>query len=238
MTGNPTNLFRLKSFRDDDILATPCLPEYGKVSLRIVDRDYPSSYEYRKGGRYHLSHVFRIKRSCGLDGSVSERNERLATWYGTLGWLRLPFLPFPDLESDFRALIEELERHPGKLLEPSRPDEYMWRLRRDPLAKLKAELCAITPSHGDLSFEAVCERLVSVSGYRAVGRHQYDTAGGDDGIRFVRERRSAFPCEFGETVLLVRSRSTTASRTTRPFRLFAAEAGADTSAWTTAPRVY
>jgi HJR/Mrr/RecB family endonuclease len=71
------------------------------------------------------------------------------------------------------------------------------------MAQLKAELQQIKPSSAEISFEAICERLLLSKGYRVTARNQYGSVGGDVDLRCVRERSDASPFETGQTLLFV-----------------------------------
>ncbi len=95
-TRKPSNLLRMRSFKDGDLLATPHLPERGKVSVHAVDGDFPACYHYEQSDEDHLNHRIRVKHSYGLDGNISIYNSALSAWYAKLQWLRLPVLPIPE----------------------------------------------------------------------------------------------------------------------------------------------
>lgn len=199
----PSNLTRMRDLKRGDLLVVPHLPEYGKVSIHIVADDFPACYEYLSGDETHQNHRIKIERSYGLDGEVSIHNLGLARWYGKLQWLRLPFLPTPQFEADFQHVIGQLEEAPGCKLEASKLSEYIDQLRTRVMDQLKAELQQIRPSTAEISFEAICERLLLSAGYRVAARNQYDSAGGDVDLRCVRERSGVSPFETGQTLLFV-----------------------------------
>lgn len=68
---------------------------------------------------------------------------------------------------------------------------------------LRKGLNSISASGGDISFEKICERLVTSAGYRVESRNVYDSAGGDVDLRCVRERSESSPFEAGQTLLFV-----------------------------------
>jgi hypothetical protein len=110
----PSNLLRMRSFKDGDLIATPHLPERGKVSIHVVDGDFPACYRYDPADDDHLNHRIRVKRSYGLDGNISIYNSALSASYAKLQWLRLPVLPVPEYEEAFQTVIRELDREPEK----------------------------------------------------------------------------------------------------------------------------
>jgi len=73
----PTNLSRMRTFRDGDLLVTPHLPERGKVSIHVLNGDYPSCYRYVPNDGDHLNHRILIRRSFGLDGNISLQRRSL-----------------------------------------------------------------------------------------------------------------------------------------------------------------
>lgn len=199
----PSNLTRMRDLKRGDHLVVPHLPEYGKVSIHVVADDFPACYEYVPGDETHLNHRIKIERSYGLDGEVSIHNLAVARWYGKLQWLRLPFLPIPQFEADFQHVANQLEQTPGCRLDASKLSEYIDQLRARAMGQLKAELQEIRASSAEISFEAICERLIVAAGYRIAARNQYDSAGGDVDLRCVRERSDASPFEAGQTLLFV-----------------------------------
>jgi hypothetical protein len=199
----PTNLTRMSNLKRGDLLVVPHLPGHDKVSIHVVADDFPTCYQYVPGDENHQNHRIKIERSYGLDGEVSIYNVRLARWYGKLQWLRLPLLPIPQFEADFRNIIGQLEQTPGHSLEASKLSDYIKDMGCRVMDQLKKELRGISANNGPISFEAICERLVNSNGYRVVRRHQYDSAGGDVDLECVRERSDVSPFESGEILLFV-----------------------------------
>ena len=199
----PSNVLRMRDFHAGDLLVTPHLPEDGKVSVHEVAADYPECYDYVPCDPSHQNHRIRISASYGLGGEVSASHERLAAWKAKLPWMRLPIFPGKQYESLFRSLVDDLASKPNLRFEASALDDYVDRLRRKVLDFLENQLQNIAPSGGAISFEAICERLVTVCGYEVTGRNQYDREGGDADLTCVRDRREASPFEVGETRLFV-----------------------------------
>ena len=52
----PSNLMRIREFKDGDMLITPHLPEYGTVSVHIVHGDFPNCYSYDVSDETHQNH--------------------------------------------------------------------------------------------------------------------------------------------------------------------------------------
>jgi hypothetical protein len=198
----PTNLMRIRDLKGGDLLVVPHLPENGKVSVHVVAEDFPACYQYVQNDDSHQNHRIKIRRSYGLGGEISIRNLVLTSWYGKLQWLRLPLLPIPQFELDFRTIIDKLEQSPGSTFGVSGLAEYLEKLGREVKDLLNSELQKINPNNGDISFEKICKQLLVSSGYQVTG-NQYDSAGGDFDLRCVRERSGASPFEAGETILLV-----------------------------------
>lgn len=199
----PSNLMRMRDLKRGDILIVPHLPEYGKVSIQVVADDFPACYQYVSGDDTHQNHRIKIERSYGLDGEVSIYNLGLARWYGKLQWLRLPFLPIPQFAADFQDIIGQLERIPGCRLVASKLSDFIKQLRAQVMGRLKEELQQMRASSAEISFEAICERLLLSAGYRVVERNQYDSAGGDIDLRCERARSDTSPFETGQTLLFV-----------------------------------
>jgi len=170
----PTNLCKIRGFRNGDLIVTPHLPENGKASVHIVDGDFPSCYDYLDSDPFHLNNRFRVKASYGLDGQVSIYNALLAPWYGKLQWLRLPVLPIEGFEGIFTQLLEELESSPASTFPPSKIAEYFNSLTNDLLALMRSNLGQISPSGSDISFENVCEELIKEWGYSVTARNVFD----------------------------------------------------------------
>jgi Holliday junction resolvase-like predicted endonuclease len=199
----PTSLTKMRGFKDGDVLVTPHLPEEGKVSIHLVTGDFPACYDYLKGDPTHLNHRIRLRESYGFEGTISVRNIHLSAWCAKLAWLRLPIQAIPGFEAAFWNILDELRVRPQARFDISGMDEYFGKLLADLLELLRKKLDAINPSGQGISFEAVCERLLTSAGYRIEGRNEYDRVGGDIDLRCVRDRSDASPFETGQTVLFV-----------------------------------
>ena len=199
----PSNLTWMREFKDGDLLVTPHLPEHGKVSIHIIDGDWDDCYDYLECDETHLNNRIRIKKSYGLDGNIDINNALLSRWRGKLQWLRYPIIPIERWEEDFDLVIESLEEDSNATFELSGLDEYLELLVSDVLSLIKKKLADIQPSGTEISFESICERLLSSFGYRIERRHEYDGEGGDVDLRCVRERADISPFDFGQTILLV-----------------------------------
>lgn len=200
----PSNLLRIRSFRDGDLIATPHLPERGKVSIHVIAGDFPECYRYVPGDEDHLNHRIVIKQSYGLDGNISIYNKVLAAWYAKLQWLRLPVLPIPEHQPAFDEVLAQLDASPETSFAVSPLEEHLSHLLDDVLNRLKSELRrTLNPNNSDLSFESLCERLLVKSGYSVVTRNVYDGAGGDVDIHCTRKREYASPFEAGDVTLYV-----------------------------------
>jgi hypothetical protein len=73
----PSNLTWMREFKDGDMLVTPHLPENGKVSIHLIDGDFPSCYAYLSGDSTHMNHCIKVKESFGLQGNISIYNSHL-----------------------------------------------------------------------------------------------------------------------------------------------------------------
>ena len=227
----PTNLSRIKRFLDGDILVTPHLPENGRVSVHIVDGDFPNCYSYLDSDDFHLNNQIRVKASYGLNGNISIYNKLLAPWYGKLQWLRLPVLPIEELGGIFRQIITELDSSPATTYSLSKIDEYLDSLTIGLLGVLRGNLEEISPSSSDISFEKVCEHLISESGYTIEGRNIYDKIGGDVDLKCIRERSNLSPFESGHVTLFVQVKKHTGTTDARAVKqlvqMMTYEPGAD-----------
>jgi predicted Mrr-cat superfamily restriction endonuclease len=194
----------MRTFKDGDLIATPHLPERGKVSIHVVDGDFPTCYRYHPADNDHLNHRIRVRRSYGLDGNISIYNTALSAWYAKLQWLRLPVLPIPDLESAFRSITRKLDDAPRLTFAVSPLEEHLSGLLDRVLKGLESDLRrTLNPNKSDLSFESLCERLLVKSGYTVVGRNVFDGEGGDVDIHCTRKRADASPFEDGDVTLYV-----------------------------------
>jgi len=198
-----TNLTWMREFKDDDLIVTPHLPENGKVSIHVINGDFPECYAFLNDDEDHLNNRFKIKRSYGLDGNIDIHNVRLARWYGKLQWLRLPVLPIQQFEADFDEIIEDLKKRPDEQIRAGGLQDYLEKLTQDALELLRKSLNSISASGAEISFEKICERLVTSAGYRVERRNVYDSAGGDIDLRCVRECSESSPFEAGQTLLFV-----------------------------------
>ncbi len=107
----PRSLSKIYDFKNGDILVTPHLPEYGKVSLHIVEGDFPACYDYLEHDDAHLNHRIKIRKSYGIEGSISIDNFELAHWRSKLQSLRLPILPIKQQnEPIFQEIIRRIEK--------------------------------------------------------------------------------------------------------------------------------
>jgi hypothetical protein len=227
----PTSLTRIRGFKDGDLLVTPHLPDHGKVSIHVVAGDFPKCYDYRKDDTTHQNHRIRLKESYGSDGSISIHNILLVPWYAKLSWLRLPIMDIARFDASFQSIIQELRVRPDARFEVSKLDEYFQKLRRELLGTLREKLAVLSPVGAAISFEAVCERLLTLGGFRILDRHQYDRAGGDIDLRCVRDRSDASPFEAGQTVLFVQVKkhigTTDLGAVQQLVKMIAKEPGAD-----------
>ena len=201
----PTNLLRVRQFKDGDLLVVPHLPERSRVSMLVVEGDYPKCYEWQLDDD-HQNHRIRIKAAYGLQGNLSIYNLALATWYAKLQWLRLPVLAIPEHQEAFTFLMRELDKSPTALFAASGLDDYLGRMMEDTIEKVLSKLRDINPSVGPISFEAVCEKLIRTEGYEVVDRHRYDKEGGDFDLRCVRSRSLGSPFEAGDVNLFVQAK--------------------------------
>lgn len=199
----PSNLTRIRDFKDGDLLIVPHLPRHGLVSIHEVDGDFPRCYDYRESDEAHLNHRVRVRRSFGLDGRISAANAQLVRWRAKLQWRRLPILPVPEYEADVLHLVDTMSADPDAAFPASDLDEFFEGLNRDVLKLVRSRLGEVNPSGGMISFESICERLLTEAGFEVAGQNEYDRDGGDVDRRCVRNRADVTPFEAGETLLFV-----------------------------------
>ena len=197
----PSNLTWMRSFRDGDVLVVPHLPDYGRVSMHVVDGDFPKCYEYRVDDSTHLGHAIRVKESVGLDGEISIHNLHLTGWYAKLQWLRLPIIRVPQFEPELSFVLDRARK--GEKFGRSGMDDFLASITDDALAAIRSKLQKVSPAGGPISFEGVCERLLVSHGYEIVGRNEYDGKGSDVDLRCVRKHGDATPFESGQVTLVV-----------------------------------
>ena len=202
-TRTPTNLSRLSQFEDGDILVTPHLPEYGKVSIHIVNGSFPDCYRYcppSDSDGSHESHRILLQRSFGLNGEISIYNTRLILWRAKLQCLRFRVLPIPQFIEPFSTIVREMEQGSTSQFDRSDLDDFLKSLSEnvgDLIAKKLGEL----PPTGAVSFESLCERLLIAAGYEIIRPPYYNRQGGDLICERSRSNNSVF--ESGEVRLFV-----------------------------------
>lgn len=198
----PSNLTRIREFKDDDILVSPHVPSYGLVTITVVKGDFPLCYRYEANDGSHQNHRIAIKEHYGTDGSISMYNHVLANYRGKLRWRRLPVLAITQYESIFNQVIARFKADPSTQLLASELDEYIENQKQELINLLKKSLREITPSGRGISFERICEYILERNGYRVARRNQYSGTGGDIDLLCQRDM-SALPFESGEFRLLV-----------------------------------
>ncbi|HSL03206.1 MAG TPA: restriction endonuclease [Nitrospiraceae bacterium] len=198
----PSNLTRLRDLKRGDILVTPHLPEYRRVSFHVVAANFPDCYQYVCDDS-HQNHRIAIERSYGLDAELDIHNIIFSGWYGKLQWMRLPLLPIDQYDPAFRSVMSKLDKLPTASFRASTTDDYLYNLNGQLMSLLKAELLKIRPNTTEISFEAICEQLLIAAGYRVVGENQFNKKGGDIDLRCVRDRSETSPFEVGQTHLFV-----------------------------------
>lgn len=199
----PTNLTKIRGFKDNDILVVPHLPEEKTFSIHIVDGNFPDCYRYLDDDEHHLKHTIKIKKSYGLEGNLSLYNSLIAPWKGKLQWMRLPILPMNQFKNEFHQLLSELRESPDKAYQKSDLEEYLDQLQKSILTFISQELGKISPSGGDINFESVCETILTNQGYEITNKNVYDGEGGDIDLICVKDRSNISPFEQGEETLFV-----------------------------------
>jgi hypothetical protein len=165
--------------KDGDILVTPHLPDQGMVSIHIVEGDFPNCYCYDQNNSFHLNHQIRIKRSYGLKGNINIHNIELTEWYGKLSWFRLPVVPIEEYEGLFKDIIWQLEQNPLKIYGESEIDEFFEKEKNKILQLIRDSLNKMNPSRSKISFEQVCEQIITRFGYIVDKRNVCDGSGAD-----------------------------------------------------------
>lgn len=194
----PTNLLRMRTFKDGDLLVTPHLSEFGKVTITVVDGDYPGCYNYVQNDGHDQNHRIRVKGVYGLNGNISIGHVLLTGWYAKLQALRLPVLPISDNQEAFEAIIRELVADPNKQFDTS----PLTAVFDDWLAKaLEAMKCEIRKNANGVYFEKVCARLLAHAGYENV-RRNFHKSGGDVDLQCSRNRTILSPFEAGQVNLV------------------------------------
>ena len=201
-----TNLSRMKEFRDDDILVLPHLPEYGVVSLHVVDGDFPCCYEYDSSDSTDQNHRIKVKRSFGMNGELPVQSVRLGLiqYHAKLPWLRLPVLPMPQFELIFAELVKKMSAEPAGQTQygPSELDDFLRDMACSVDAVVTEKMRKMRAGGGAISFEALCEKIVLGSGYgyEVVDRNKYNREGGDLDLICKREGRDF---ETGDVTLCI-----------------------------------
>lgn len=202
----PTNLTWIKEFKDGDLLVVPHLPEDNKVSIHVVDGDFPKCYEYIENDSTCQNHRIRIKESYGLDGNISIDNVDVVAWRGKLPWMRLPVLRISGYERNFKGILDKLKSDPCSRFDQSDLDDYLGNVRKEILGIVRDRLGNISPSNAKISFEKVCEHLLKAEGYTIGRGNHFDGKGGDIDLTCTRLRRDFSPFEYGETRLFVQAK--------------------------------
>ena len=185
------------------MLIVPHLPEDGKVSIHIVNGDFPDCYIYDRSDGRDLNHRIKLKCSFGLDGEISIYNEDLLAWYAKLRWLRYPVLATPQFYEIFSEVVEKITLDDSRRFEPSDLNDFLNRCSNRIRCILTENLRDISASGGAISFEGVCECLLEANGYHIIRRNQYDRKGGDVDLECRRSRSYTSIFETGDVVLFV-----------------------------------
>lgn len=200
-----SNLCRIRDFRDGDVLVTPHIPEYGKLSIHEIEGDFPECYTYVHSDEIYQNHRINLRNSIGLQPNqeINVYNVNLAEYCAALKFLRLPVLPIPQFESIFNEIYSEFSNNQQQDYGASKLDEFLRKLSGETVDYVIEKLRSIAPSGGGISFENLCERLLQSQGYKIVGRHIYNRKGGDVDIHCVRTRSDFSIFESGNVDLYV-----------------------------------
>ena len=199
----PSNLTRIRDFNDGDMLVMPHLPEYGKVSIHIVDGDYPSCYRYETADDTDQNHRIKIKDSFGLHGEFSIYGTELLEYRASLRSLQFPVLPIPYFFDIFSNIVKANRSSQSYRIDESKMEGFLNNIYKEIKNVVTKKLRYMPASGGEISFESLCERLLQINGYTIERRNQYDRQGGDIDLRCKRSRRDTFVFETGEVTLFV-----------------------------------
>lgn len=200
----PSNLSRMREFKDGDILVTPHLPKDGTVSIHIVNGHFRHCYSYDESDGTHLNHRIALKCSFGLNGEISIYHHTLTVWLAKLRWLRYPVLPIPQFNETFLDIVSQMRTDEPPHFEPSKWSDFLNDCFNQIKGILTKELRSIPPSgRRAISFEGVCEQLLKEEGYEIVERNQYDGQGGDVDLVCKRSRQDTSIFESGDVTLFV-----------------------------------
>lgn len=200
----PSNLSRMREFRDGDVLVTPHLPEDGMVSIHIVNGNFPDCYFYNETDGTHLNHRIALRDSFGLNGEISIYYHTLTAWLAKLRWLRYPVLPIPQFNETFLDIVNQMMADEPPHFEPSEWSDFLNDCFDQTKDILTEKLRSIPPSgRRAVSFEGVCEQLLKEEGYEIVKNNWYDRQGGDVDLVCKRSRQDTSIFESGDVTLFV-----------------------------------
>ena len=193
----------MREFKDGDILVVPHIPEYGTVSVHIVDGDFPGCYSYDVSDDTHQNHRIALKCSFGLKGEISIYYTTLLAWRAKLQWLRLPVLAIPDFSEAFSDVVTAMRSDPSRRFGPSKLDDFLTRVSHSIEDIVTKELRSMPSSGGGISFESLCGQLLQVNGYKVDKHNWYDRQGGDVDLKCKRSRQDTSVFEGGDVTLFV-----------------------------------
>ena len=199
----PSNLTRMREFKDGDILVVPRIPEYGTVSVHIVDGDFPDCYGYDVSDDTHQNHRIALKDSFGLMSEISIGHVTLLAWRAKLQWLRLPVLAIPDFSEAFSDVVTAMRSDPSRRFRPSELDDFLTRVSHSIEDIVTEELRSMPSSGSGISFESLCGQLLQVNGYKVDRHNWYDRQGGDVDLKCKRSRQDTSVFEGGDVTLFV-----------------------------------
>lgn len=199
----PSNLTRIRDFKDGDLLVMPHLPGYGKVSIHIVDGNYPECYRYDTLDRTCQNHRIKIKDSFGLAGEFSIYGSELVEYRASLRSLQLPVLPIRYFLTTFSDIVEAKKSDPSHSVDKSELDDFLNSISMEINKVVTEKLRNMSPSGRETSFESLCERLLQINGYTIKRHNLYDRQGGDTDLICTRSRQDTSIFEGGEVTLFV-----------------------------------
>lgn len=192
----PTSLAHIREFKDGTILVTPHVPTDGKVSIHVVDGDYPDCYVYEADDRLGIGHGVKIRKSYGLYGEIDIHSIVLIEWYARLKYIRMPIQRIDGDLASFQSIMQQIDSGTRTVFHPSDIDEYVTKLGRETADFVKQRLQSMPDSLATVSFEGLCARLLEEAGYRVTGRNRHQ-GGGDVDLICERDKGDTSPFQGG-----------------------------------------
>ena len=187
-TNIPSNLTRISALKDGDLIVTPHLPEWGNLSIHVVNGDFPDCYRYDENDDSDQNHRILVNQSIGLDNEISIYSEDLIRYRTALRSLQYPVLAIPQFDDLFSDIVDKFVGDPNQSLNAATLEQFLANRAEDVTLALTENLRNIWPAGGEISFENLCERVLVSNGYKIVRRNWYDGEGGDVDLVCQRSR--------------------------------------------------